>query len=276
MSVEIEPPVPLPTVELLESDGIPLETHWHVMQINLLLESIYYRFRERTDFYAAGNMFIYFSEEQARNRDYRGPDFFYVDGVNRTPIRRYWAVWLEGGRYPDVIIELLSPTTAVLDRTVKKRLYERTFHTHEYICYEPDDRHLEGWRLNSRQRFRKIAPNENGWLWVEEFQLWVGTWRGSYQRITNVWLRFYDSDGNLVLLEGEAEKLRAEAEQRRAEAESQRADAEGQRVEAEKQRAEAESQRAENEKQRAEAAEKELVRLREQIAELEKQARKPG
>src|SRR5690349_6825156 len=86
MNWEVAPPVSVPDSNLLiESDGIPLESHWHVLQIHLLIDSISYWFRFRDDFYAGGNMFIYFSEEQARNRDYRGPDFFYVDGVNRWP-----------------------------------------------------------------------------------------------------------------------------------------------------------------------------------------------
>src|SRR5437868_1068353 len=109
-----------PNVELVETDGEPLETLWHFSAIGLLLDSVCWHFRDRTNYFVAGNMFLYYSEEQARNRDYRGPDFFYVDGVDGRRLRRWWAVWEEDGRYPDVIMELLSPTTAVLDRTVKK------------------------------------------------------------------------------------------------------------------------------------------------------------
>ncbi|MCI0457716.1 MAG: Uma2 family endonuclease, partial [Gemmataceae bacterium] len=134
----------LPKVELIEEDGEPLESDWHRLAMNLLLEVIAYRYRDRTDYYAGGNMFIYFSEEQARRRDFRGPDFFFVRGVNLAPLRRYWAVWLEGGHYPDVLIELLSPKTARTDRTTKKTVYETVFHTPEYFCYDPDKQRLEG------------------------------------------------------------------------------------------------------------------------------------
>src|SRR5689334_8039697 len=164
MSTEAEPQVTLPKVQLIETDGVPSESHWHVLQIALLLDLVAYWLRDRNDYYAGGNMFIYFSEEQARNRDYRGPDFFFVDGVNRLPLRPYWAVWQEEGRYPDLIIELLSPTTAKEDRTTKKALYERTFHTSEYFCYDPDTEQLEGWRLGSRRRYQAIKKNERGWL----------------------------------------------------------------------------------------------------------------
>src|SRR5438132_12388437 len=133
MSVEAEPPVALPKLPLVATDGVPLETHWHVLQIALLIELLAYRFRDRDDYYAGGNMFVYYSEEQARNRDYRGPDFFFVDGVDGLKQREWWAVWQEDGRYPDLIVELLSSTTAHLDRTTKKSLYERTFRTFEYF-----------------------------------------------------------------------------------------------------------------------------------------------
>jgi Uma2 family endonuclease len=92
MSVETRPHVALPAVPLAETDGVPLESHWHVLQIGLLIELLAHRFRGRDDYYAGGNMFLYYSEEQAGNRDYRGPDFFYVDGASRLPLRRYWAV----------------------------------------------------------------------------------------------------------------------------------------------------------------------------------------
>ena len=156
------------TASLPDTDGVPLETPWHYAQIGLLIAMLYCRFRGRTDFYAGGNMFIYYSREQAMNRDYRGPDFFFVNDVDGTRPRRFWAVWQEGGRFPDVIVELLSPTTAQEDRTTKRRIYERIFGTNEYILYDPDTRQLEGHRLGARRRYQAIAPDERGWLWSEE------------------------------------------------------------------------------------------------------------
>src|SRR5205807_10562240 len=102
----------VPKVKLIESDGVPLESPWHLAAILLLMECVRFRLRGRTDFFVGGNMFLYYSEEQARNLDYRGPDFFFVDGVDGTRPRKWWAIWEEGGRFPDVIMELLSPTTA--------------------------------------------------------------------------------------------------------------------------------------------------------------------
>jgi Uma2 family endonuclease len=228
MTTETEPQVALPDVRLAETDGVPLESHWHVLQIALLIELLAYRFRDRDDYYAGGNMFIYFSEEQARNRDYRGPDFFYVDGASRLPLRPYWAVWQEGGRYPDLIIELLSPTTAEEDRTTKRALYERTFRTFEYYCYDPQTEQLEGWRLGPRWRYRTISADERGWMEAEELGLWLGSWRGPYQGYEAVWLRFYDAEGRLVPTRSEAAEAEvAQLKERLAELERERTSAEG-------------------------------------------------
>src|SRR5438045_6054368 len=100
----------LESLELITDDGVPLETIWHRKCINLLIDQIEYQHRGRDDYYVAGNTFIYFSPEQARNRDFRGPDFFYVSRTTRQPIRDCWVVWNENLRRPDVVIELSSPS----------------------------------------------------------------------------------------------------------------------------------------------------------------------
>jgi hypothetical protein len=157
---------------------------------------------------------------------------------------------MEGGRYPDVIIELLSPQTATEDRTTKKTVYERVFRTAEYYCYDPAMQQLEGWKLVG-SHYQPLEPNPQGWLWCEQFQLWVGTWTGVYLTNQATWLRFYAPAGHLIPAPAEVAAV------------------EQQRAEAERQRAEAEHQRAETERQRAEAAEAELARLRARLAQLE-------
>jgi Uma2 family endonuclease len=247
--------VPTPPTDLPETDGEPLESDWHRAQINLLIEVIRYRFRSRKDFFAGGNLFLYYSAQQLRNRDYRGPDFFYVGGVDGERHRRYWAVWEEDGRYPDVIIELLSPTTAEVDRTTKKQLYEQVFRTREYFLYDPDTQQLEGWRLDDHQSYQRIPAGERGWLWSNVLGLWLGIWGGQYLETDGAWLRFFDPHRRVVLAESESEKQRADAE---------------------KQRADAEKQRADNEKQRADATLAELERLRREVEILRQNAPPQG
>jgi Uma2 family endonuclease len=234
----------MPPTDLIFDDGEPLETNQHRVAMNVLIRS-YQQYRaEQTDFYVGGNMFIYYSSTQVNNRDFRGPDFFVVLDVDGTRERLGWVVWEEEGRYPDVIIELISPSTANVDLGLKKQLYDRVFKTQDYFVYNPfDSKSLRGWHRNSA--YREIAPDRRGWLWCETLGLWLGTWAGTIDRETMSWLRFYDSDGALVLLPEEVAQQRAEAEAQRAEAEAQRAEAEAQRAETEAQRAETERFRAE-------------------------------
>src|SRR5262245_31922473 len=83
----------LPKVELVAEDGVPMDSTWHRRCIALDVEVIEWHFRGREDFYVDGNQFIYFNVQQARNRDFRGPDFYFVEGVPHRPMRRYWVVW---------------------------------------------------------------------------------------------------------------------------------------------------------------------------------------
>jgi Uma2 family endonuclease len=232
----------IPT-DLPVEDGIPLESDWHRLDMTLLIEQVTQHFKGRDDYFVGGNMFIHFSTRRLRNKDYLGPDFFFVANSSLNPSRPYWAVWDEDGRYPDVIIELTSPTTAKNDFGEKKEVYERIFRTREYYIYDPETRGLRGWRLDNHSRYQEIAASEKGWLWCEQLGLWLGTWNGKYQQKENCYLRFFDDAGNPVPSEGEAEKQRADAE---------------------KQRADAEKQRADSEKQRADALQAELARLRAQ------------
>ena len=237
---------PLP-FELVYDDGEPLETEWHTYELPLLRELIEQAMAEqgRTDFYAGMNMFVYYSVEQARDvsvevtnklaqRAFRGPDVFWVGGVaDRTRERKVWIAWEEGGRLPDVIFEMLSPSTAKKDRTEKRDLYARVFGTAEYFLYEPETRKLEGFRL-AGQFYQPLQPDGNGRLWSEQLEMLLGVWHGvatrAVQKREGDWLRLFRPDGSLVPTEAEAERQHAEAERQRAEAERQHAEAQRQRA----------------------------------------------
>jgi Uma2 family endonuclease len=264
-------PLPL-DFELVYEDGEPLENEWHTIQIPLLREVICERMKElgRSDFYVGGNMFVYYSVEQARKvakekkSKVRGPDVFWVEGVEPDRDRQAWVSWEEGGRLPDVIVELLSPTTAEIDRTDKVDLYGRVFRTSEYFMYEPEKRKLEGLRLAGRF-YQSLELDDQGRLWSERLGAFLGIWHGIRENHKRDWVRLYRPDGSLVLTgkeQAEVERQRAEAEREKAEVERHRAEAADQRAEVERQRAEVERQRAEEERQRAEAAETELARMR--------------
>ncbi len=201
---------PLMTLDLPEEDGIPMETNWHRSAMNLLIDSVHARWHDRSDYFAGGNMFIHYSLEQVLKKAFLGPDFFVVKNVDGTKKRGKWTVWEEHGRYPDVIVELTSPSTIKIDLRKKKQIYEHTFHTSEYFCYTPDTQRLQGWQL-AHNAYVELEPNDQGWLWSRELHAWMGTWHGEFQTIDDCWLRLYHENEELVLTLSEAEAQRATA-----------------------------------------------------------------
>lgn len=193
----VPPPFPRPNVELVSSDDMPMDSEWHRRAMNLLIDCIDSHLRDRTDYYCGGDMFIYFSEQQARNRDFNGPDFFFVWDRPRQPPREWWAIWEEEFRFPNVIIELLAPSTRKIDLGHKKDVYQDIFQTPDYFCYDPDTEELFGWSLQAGS-YHELEPNERGQLWSEQLGLWVGAWRGIVHPFNQVWLRFFTPEGDLV------------------------------------------------------------------------------
>ena len=236
---------PTPPENLIFDDGEPLETNRHRIAINVLIRSLKQFWTARQNFFTGGNMFVYYSSAQVRNRDFRGPDFFVVLDVDSDPSRQGWVTWEEGGRFPDVIVELLSSSTAEVDLGAKKTLYEQVFRTRDYFVFDPFDRNsLQGWHLDLDRGYQPIPPNPQGWVWSNALELWLGAWDGTIEDDPATWLRFYDPTGTLVPLPEEFAQQAAEVERQRAEAERERAEAERERAEAERERAEAEQQRS--------------------------------
>ncbi len=227
-----------PPTDLIFDDGAEMESNRHRIAMTVLIRSIEQGLANRNDFFVGGNMFIYYSVKQVRNQDFRGPDFFAVLGVDGTPSRQGWVVWDENGRYPDIILELLSPSTASQDMGKKKDIYEQVFRTPNYFVFDPfDPNSLQGWRLDASLRYQSLVPNERGWLWCETLGFWLGTWEGIVDRETAVWVRFYDESGNLVPLPEEAAQQQAETAQQQAETAQQQAETAQQQAEHERQRA---------------------------------------
>lgn len=156
----------------LSSHEPPLESSLHLQQLILLLTSLSWLWQDRTDYFAAGNLTIYYSPNQRKSEDFRGPDFFVVLGTERRP-RKSWTLWEEDGKYPNVIVELLSGSTASVDRGLKKEIYQDTFRTLEYFWFDPVSFEFEGFSL-VRGRYEPILPNDQGWRWSDQLQLFLG------------------------------------------------------------------------------------------------------
>ncbi len=216
----------LRNLDLPEEDGEPLESDYHVMQIPLLDEVVRQHLGDTGDYFCGGNMFVYFSLAQAqeiveflsgrrkRPPSYRGPDFFLVKGVDGAKPRGKWVVWEEGGKYPDLIIEIVSPSTATKDKDENPKFYAKVFRTPEYFWYDPGKGEIGGYRLEG-ESYRPIVPDEHRRLRSEVLDAWLGVWDGVWHGRRYRWLRLYDRDGHLVPTQAEQERLlreQAEAE----------------------------------------------------------------
>ena len=176
-----------PKSDLL-SDEPPMETELHLRQLMLLIQSLELLWKDRQDFYAFGNLTIYYSPNQRKSEYFRGPDFFVVLGVARKP-RKSWVVWEEDGKYPHVIIDILSDSTAETDRGLKKEIYQETFRTPNYFWFDPNSLEFKGFQLMVG-KYEEIAANEQGWLWSQQLELFLG--------IHDSQLRFFTPEGKLV------------------------------------------------------------------------------
>lgn len=180
----------------LYSNEPPVESSLYLAQILLLLSCLNWLWKDRDDYFAAGNLTVYYSPHQRKSEDFspmetlreRGPDFFVVLGTEKRP-RKSWMVWEENGKYPNVIVELLSDSTAKTDRGLKKEIYQDIFRTPDYFWFDPETLEFEGLHLLDGV-YQPLEPNERGWRWSQQLQLYLGIYENQ--------LRFFTAEGELV------------------------------------------------------------------------------
>jgi Uma2 family endonuclease len=238
------------------------------------------------DVFVAGNLLWYPLEGDNKTR--LAPDVMVAFGRPRGH-RRSYMQWKEGGKPPQVVIEILSPGNRPGEMANKFAFYER-FGVEEYLVYDPEELTLNLWRREqgSLQLLHNISGSgtTNGIKNGTAFGI-----QGSHQlysirlnlvfRIERGELVVVRADGSrfesfvelhkrarTVQQRAEYEQQRAEYEQQRAEAEQQRAEAEQQRADTEQQRADTEQQRADTEQQRADAERQRADRLAAQLRAL--------
>jgi Uma2 family endonuclease len=247
--------------ELPCDDGMPMETQRHALQMQLLIDPLRLIWADRMDAYVGGNMFIYFSLEQVRHQDFRGPDFFAVLGVPKRE-RKSWVVWQEG-KGPDVVIELLSESTAAQDKGEKKDIYQDRLRVPEYFWFDPFTGEWAGFVLRNRG-YEPLTEDSQGRLISQCLELALLRWDGVYQDVEARWLRWVTLEGTLLPtpqeVATETQQQAAEAQQHVAEAQQQAAEAQQQAAEAHRQAVAAHDQ--------AVALEALLARYRERFGDL--------
>jgi Uma2 family endonuclease len=106
-----------------------------------------------------------------------GPDIAVVLGVRE---RKNWSTFdvADEGVLPALLIEITSPSTAVLDRSVKLEEYELAG-VPLYIIVDTVGRRrqpvlrLLGYTLTP-DGYQQLSANEHGWLWLEPARTWLG------------------------------------------------------------------------------------------------------
>jgi Uma2 family endonuclease len=189
----------------IESDEPELESDLHREQINLLVRLLKYYWRDRQDVYVTGNLTVYYNPDKLTNRDFRGPDVFVVLDAEKRD-RKSWVLWNEGNKYPNLVIELLSDSTAKVDRNTKKQLYQDLWRLPNYFWFDPDSLEFAGFKLVDGA-YQAIAPNQQGLLWIDQLELYLG--------ICDRKLRWFSADGQIIPLPEEQEKVAKEQAQQR-------------------------------------------------------------
>ena len=158
---------------------------------------------------------------------YKRPDWFLVLGASRfyqnNDLRLSYVMWQEKVS-PLVVVELLSEGTEDEDLGLteesahkpptKWRVYERILQIPYYFIFSRYTNQLRVFRLiNNRYREQSLTDSR---FWIPELELSIGLWSGDYQGCQRIWLRWYNSHGDLMLNPEEREQIALQkAEQER-------------------------------------------------------------
>jgi Uma2 family endonuclease len=289
-SIELPPAFPDHT-QLPDEDGTFVKNFQEHPQSIFLTDSIgqvLQRLHPDGQYCIGQDCGIYWRETEPPEKGAEAPDWFYVPGVPpklQGKTRRSYVVWREFKK-PLIALEFASGNgDEERDRTPLKIseegettkpgkfwVYEQIINIPYYGIFEINTGKLEVYHLIDFS-YQKLEPNERGHYPILPLEVELGLWQGTYQNQPQLWLRWWDLEGNLLLIgneRAEIESQRAEQERERAEIESQRAEQERKRAEIESQRAEQERERAEIESQRAEQ-ERERAEIESQRAEQERE-----
>jgi len=240
------PPPPFPDhTQLPESDGTFVKNFQEHPQSLILTDSIgpVLQRRHPDGHYCIGqDCGIYWRETDPPEQGAEAPYWFYVPNVPPKldgKIRRSYLLWREL-LAPLIALEFASgngeeerdatPSSISVDGLATKPgkfwVYEQVMRIPFYGIYEINNGKLEVYHL-IEGFYQKMNPNERGHYPIAPLGVELGLWQGSYQNQTQLWLRWWDEQGELLLIgdeRAELERQRAEqAEQARQQAELARA-----------------------------------------------------
>ena len=231
--------------QLPDSDGTFVKNFQEHPQSLILTDSIGQILQQRhpDGQYAIGqDCGIYWRETEPAEQGAEAPDWFYVPNVPPNidgQIRRSYVLWREHIA-PLIALEFASGNgdeerdctplsrtdEGVVTKPGKFWVYERVMRIPYYGIYQVNNGRLEVYRLIDGY-YQLLELNQRGHFPIAPLGVELGLWQGSYQNQTMLWLRWWDEEGNLLLIGDERaqlERLRGEQQRERAEQERLRAE----------------------------------------------------
>jgi len=145
-----------PVLEFPDSDGKPMADNTLQYQwIVTVMGNLDALFASNPNVFVAGDNLIY--PVKGDNTIRSAPDVYVAFGRPKGH-RGSYRVWDEGGVFPQVIFEVLSPGNRAGEMS-KKRQFYRTHGAEEYYVIDPDENTVEGW-LRDGNTFREVVEME--------------------------------------------------------------------------------------------------------------------
>lgn len=209
-------------IEYPDEDGKPMaEGDIQRKYLTYCTEALAIYFKNRSDIYVAGNLFIYY--EEGNPASVVAPDVFVIIGIS-SENRRSYKTWENHDKAPDFVLEITSKTTRSQDQGAKKGTYA-FLGVREYFQYDPTDDYLnpplQGLRLSEGNYLPLPLTTTEGTLSLQSSIL------GLDLQVEDGALRFYDPVTHQKLLaHDELDQALQQAEQARQAAEQARQAAE--------------------------------------------------
>jgi Uma2 family endonuclease len=157
----------------------------------------------------------------------KAPDWAYIPliSVPREEVFRSYTPQLQGD-FPLIVAEFLSDSDGGEYSSKptyppgKWFYYEKILKVPNYLIFEPSTGDLELYQLDGNQEYQIQSADANNRYWIPQIELFIGVWQGSRENRNGNWLRWWDSQGNLLLWGFEAARQqsdRANQERDRAE-----------------------------------------------------------
>lgn len=210
--------------QLPDSDGTFVKNWQEHPQSILLTESIkpiLQRLYPDHQYFIGQDLGIYWRITDPPEQGAEAPDWFYVPnvppGLNGQP-RRSYVLWQEHIA-PLIVLEFVSGDGGEeRDKTPwegKFWVYEQVIRPAFFGIYEVKKASIEVYELIGGQ-YQLLPANERGHYPIQPMGVELGLWQGQYQNMELPWLRWWDSQGNLLLDGNERAELERQKSDRLA------------------------------------------------------------